>query len=167
MPLPDAYTKFNAEAVEKSRNLFARASALSDDARHLSDTVWAVSFSSEAKRKRAALRKESNSLSRDLVSIDSEILDFYRVPPDPNIGPNIDPQFFVIQMSLRESIRETVLRHIREASQTLTDVQIRAMTRATLVVSVFVLFVTVATLIYDATRKEATSAIPKTPGIWI
>jgi hypothetical protein len=97
-------------------------------------------------------------LSDELVTLDSEIIDFYRVPPEPGGGPNIDPQFFVIQMSLRESVRESVLRHVREANQTLNDLQIRVLTKATLIVSVCVLVVTIFTLMYDVS-KDANSTV--------
>jgi hypothetical protein len=63
----------------------------------------------------------------DVGAIDLEIVDYWRVSPTPS--DPIEPNWFRIQMSTRAIIRETVLRFVNEAVQTVHDNQLRAIAR--------------------------------------
>ena len=149
MPMPEQWRTYNVEEVAKSQALLDRGIDIGSQARSLSDSVWAALVSQSARTVRAKLRVDIDRLYAHLTAVDLEIVDFYRVPPEPNTGPNIDPRFLLIQMEMRAGVRDTVLNHVREGAQALNDTQVRALTRATLVVSVIILLVTAANLAYD------------------
>jgi hypothetical protein len=92
-------------------------------------------------------RERIDTLATELPTLDFEIVDLWRAGPEVNETHYIDPRFFLLQMNFCEAIRETVLHHLREASQALNDIQLRVMTRATLYVCAVVLIVTVVTLL--------------------
>jgi hypothetical protein len=130
------------EQVARLQELLTRATRLSKSVRELSGSMFPLFFSPKESEKRRALHREIDELQDALVDLDSEIIDYYRVTPAPGGGPNIDPAWFVIQMTVRANTRDAVLRYVREASTWISDLQMRAMTRATMLVSTIALVVT-------------------------
>ena len=83
-------------------------------------------------------------------AIDHEIVDYWRIQPDPN--QNLDPGWFRTKMSTFAIVRDTVLRYANDAIQTVHDNQLRAITRATMWVSIAVMLVAGATLVITLPR---------------
>jgi len=75
------------------------------------------------------------------------------VTAEPNQGPNITPEWFALQMRVRAYTRDAVMRYVHDARAWISDLQMAAMVRATLLVSLFALFVAVGTFTYDQWRK--------------
>ncbi len=90
--------------------------------------------------------KAAAELRVDVGAIDLEIVDYWRVSPTPS--DPIEPNWFRIQMSTRAIIRDTVLRYVNEAVQTVHDNQLRAIARATLWISVVILAFSAVAAVY-------------------
>ncbi|MGA2711276.1 MAG: hypothetical protein ABSF86_23080 [Steroidobacteraceae bacterium] len=72
-------------------------------------------------------------------ALDHEIVDHWRIQPDPN--QNLDPDWFRIKMSTFAIVRDTVLQYANDATQTVHDNHLRAVARATLHISAVILVV--------------------------
>jgi hypothetical protein len=145
MALPDSYKGLNLEAVAVAAKLLQRGKDIGAHAARLSDNAWAIFFSRSQLTERRRMLQAAADLRADVGAIDLEIVDYWRVSPTPT--DPIDPNWFRIQMSTRAIVRDTVLRYVNEAVQTVHDNQLRAIARATMWVSIFVLLVAGATLL--------------------
>jgi hypothetical protein len=137
------YRHWNADAIEKARKLLQRGENLAVRTARLSDNAWVLLLSCWQRAKRRRVLAAAAKLRTDVAAIDIEIIDYWRITGtlgDQTTGA----EWFSVQMSTRAIIRDTILRYANDAIQTIHESQLRAVTRATLWVSLIILFVSFA-----------------------
>jgi len=139
MPVPEQYKDWNEQAVVDAKALLQRGDALAARTARLHDSVWATFVSPAQRSERRQVLEMAAELKEAARALDHEIVDHWRIQPDPN--QNLDPDWFRIKMYTFAIVRDTVLHYANDATQTVHDNHLRAVARATLHISAVILVV--------------------------
>ena len=134
MTMPTGSEKWNVEAIAHARPLLDRAQALGADLAKLKDSMAVIVWQW---RKRQHILKVAAALRRDVTVLDDQIIDYWRI--DPSGNQNFDPQWFSVQMSTRATVRDAIMRYVNDIEETIHEIALRGVARATLWVSALTL----------------------------